>query len=325
MKKALIVGIDYYADIPSLYGCVSDAKAVKQVLERHADGTINFYIRMLNSTGPRQYVCRNQLRAALIDLFSSDVETALFYFSGHGYIDDLSGYLITSECSFGDDGLSLNDILVLANKSPAKNKIVILDSCHSGAAASSLNNRKYSAEIAEGVSILTASSADQYAVEVDGSGLFTSAFINALKGDAADLLGNVTLNSAYANIERSFGLWEQTPVFKNNIKRLVSLRKAPAPIALLDLLRIKDLFPEPEHEITLDPKYLPSFKGRSRNWPAPDPNKTEVYRILLKYYQLNLITTLSSPCIMSAAIEGTHCKLTSLGKHYRMLVDKKQI
>lgn len=325
MKKALIVGIDYYADIPSLYGCVADARAVKQVLERHADGTINFSIRMLCSTGSRQYVCRNELRAALIELFSSDVETALFYFSGHGYVDDLSGYLITSECCFGDDGLSLNDILVLANRSPASNKIIILDSCHSGAAASSLSNRKLSAEIAEGVSFLTASSADQYAIEVNGSGLFTSTFINALNGDAADILGNVTLNSAYAYIERSFGLWEQTPVFKNNIKRLVPLRNAQAPIALLDLLQISDLFPEPDHEIKLDTGYLPHIKGRSKNWHAPDPDKTEIYRILLKYYQLNLVTTVNSPCIMSAAIEETHCKLTRLGEHYRMLVNKKRI
>lgn len=297
MKKALIVGIDYYSEISSLYGCLADAKAVKNVLERHADGSINFSIRMLCSTGPRQMVYRNDLRTALIDLFSSDVETVLFYFSGHGYVDDLSGYLITSECSFGDDGLSLNDILILANRSPASNKIIILDSCHSGAAASSLSNRKLSAEIAEGVSFLTASSADQYAVEVNGSGLFTSAFVNALNGDAADLLGNVTLNSAYAYIERSFGLWEQTPVFKNNIKRLVSLRQAVSPIALLDLLQISELFPEPGYEITLDPAYLPDMKGRSTHWPAPDTEKTAHYRILLKYYQLNLLTTSAQPTL----------------------------
>ena len=325
MKKALIVGIDYYADISSLYGCVKDANAVKQALERHADGSINFSIHLLCSTGPRQYVCRSDLRTALTELFNSDVETALFYFSGHGYVDDLSGYLITSECCFGDDGLSLNDILVLANRSPASNKIVILDSCHSGAAASSLNNRKLSAEIAEGVSVLTASSANQYAVEVNGSGLFTTAFINALNGDAADILGHVTLNSAYAYIERSFGLWEQTPVFKNNIKRLVPLRNAQAPIALRDLLAITELFPKGQNTLRLDPCYLPNFKGRNRQWPAPDPEKTEIYRILLKYYQLNLVTSITSPCLMSAAIESSDCKLTNLGEHYRMLVMKQRI
>ena len=325
MKKALIVGIDYYADISSLYGCVNDAKAVKQTLERHADGSINFSVNLLCSSGPRQYVCRSELRAALIELFTSKVETALFYFSGHGHVDDLSGYLITSECSFGDDGLSLNDILVLANRSPASNKIVILDSCHSGAVANSLNSRKLSAEIAEGVSFLSASTSNQYAVEINGSGLFTTAFINALNGDAADILGNVTLNSAYAYIERSFGLWEQTPVFKNNINHLVPLRNAQAPIVLRDLLAITELFPEGEGVIQLDPSYLPQFKGRSRQWPAPDPQKTEIYRILLKYYQLNLVAPVTSLCMMSAALESSDCKLTNLGEHYRMLVMKQRI
>ena len=325
MKKALIVGIDYYTHVSSLYGCVSDAKAVKHVLERHADGSINFAVNMLCSTGPGQNVCRNQLSNALYELFSSEVETALFYFSGRGYVDDLSGYLITSECSVSDDGLYLYEILALANRSPAINKIVILDSCHAGAAAYSIKNRKIRAKISEGVSFLSASTADQYALEANNSGLFTSTLINALNGDAADLLGNVTLNSAYANIERSFRLWEQTPVFKNNITHLVPLRTARPAIAIGELLKICELFPEPEHEIPLDTGFLPHQKGRSKRWHAPDPDKAEIYRILLKYAQLNLVTTLNSPCIMSAAIEGTRCKLTPLGEHYRMLVIKKLI
>ena len=42
MRKALIVGIDHYAKINPLSGCVNDAHAVKSVLERHANGSVNF-------------------------------------------------------------------------------------------------------------------------------------------------------------------------------------------------------------------------------------------------------------------------------------------
>ena len=42
MRKALIVGIDFYESIPSLSGCVHDARSVEAVLTRHADGTMNF-------------------------------------------------------------------------------------------------------------------------------------------------------------------------------------------------------------------------------------------------------------------------------------------
>jgi len=37
MRKALIVGINYYEHAPALYGCVDDARAVKNVLERNSD------------------------------------------------------------------------------------------------------------------------------------------------------------------------------------------------------------------------------------------------------------------------------------------------
>lgn len=325
MKKALIVGIDYHTEIPSLYGCVADANAVNLVLERHADGSNNFSTQLLCSSGPSQYVCGNELRTALIELFNSDVETALFYFSGHGYVDELSGYLITSEYSFGDAGLSVNDILVLANNSPASNKIIILDIENSCASESELSCNKFSAEVAEGVSFIAVSTTDQYTVEDNGSGLFTSAFINALNGDAADLLGHVSLNSTSAYMEQFFGLWEQTPVLKNHIHQPVSLRHAAAPIALPDLLQINELFPEADHEIRLDTRYLPDMKGRNTDWPAPDPEKSELFRILLKYSQLKLVETVSSPCIMSAALDETTCKLTRQGEHLRMQVNNKRI
>jgi hypothetical protein len=37
MRKALVVGIDYYDNVPLLYGCVNDAYSVKSVLDRNAD------------------------------------------------------------------------------------------------------------------------------------------------------------------------------------------------------------------------------------------------------------------------------------------------
>lgn len=42
MRKALCVGIDSYNTAADLCGCVNDANAVKSVLERNGDGTLNF-------------------------------------------------------------------------------------------------------------------------------------------------------------------------------------------------------------------------------------------------------------------------------------------
>lgn len=87
MRKALIVGIDYYDHIGPLSGCVKDAYAVKNVLERHADGTINFATpKLLIGTSASERIERTQLKEAVRELFTGDSEIVLFYFAGHGYI-----------------------------------------------------------------------------------------------------------------------------------------------------------------------------------------------------------------------------------------------
>src|SRR4051794_33004248 len=133
MRKALVVGINYYEKVGNLNGCVNDAYAVKQMLDRHADGSINFaQPKLIIGTGPTELVTRSDLKEAMRELFVDDNEVALFYFAGHGHIEATGGYLRASDCRSGDDGLALAEIMTYVNKSPARNKIVILDSCHSG-------------------------------------------------------------------------------------------------------------------------------------------------------------------------------------------------
>ena len=135
MRKGLIVGIDHYTDIPPLSGCVNDAHAVKAILERHADGTVNFVTpRILTGTGPYDIVRRSEFKDAVWELFADDADIALLYFAGHGYIEDTGGFLCASDCKTGDDGFSLAELMTLASQSKAKNKVIILDSCHSGVA-----------------------------------------------------------------------------------------------------------------------------------------------------------------------------------------------
>lgn len=325
MRKALVVGIDYYASVSHLHGCVNDAHSVKSVLERHTDGSINFDVKLLSGTGPSDPVSRPQLKDAVKELFSGDSETALFYFAGHGFVEETGGYLITSECTTGDDGLSLNDVIILANASTAKNKVIILDSCHSGVAGTSANNKTHSAELAEGITILTASTADQYANEQNGSGVFTSLLVDALSGAAANLVGEITPGSIYAHIDQSLGPWEQRPVFKTNVKSFVSLRRVQPPIDLASLRRICELFPGPGYEFPLDPSYEPELKGRDAGMPPPDPENTRIFAVLQKFNRLNLLVPVNAMHMWNAAMESKACRLTALGEHYRRLVEKNRI
>ena len=59
MRKALVVGIDYYENCSQLYGCVTDAYDVKNALERNADGTLNFDVQTLLSTNDIEKVSKS--------------------------------------------------------------------------------------------------------------------------------------------------------------------------------------------------------------------------------------------------------------------------
>ncbi|APG28336.1 peptidase C14 [Syntrophotalea acetylenivorans] len=317
MRKALVVGVDYYTNVSQLYGCVNDAYAVKAVLERNSDGTVNFGVNLVVGTSSSQMVTRRTLKDQLEMLFRDDSEIALFYFSGHGFIDSTGGYLVSSDTADGDDGLSMDDILLMANQSKARSKVVILDCCHSGIAGTPKHSGGQ-AMLSEGVTILTASSADQYAMEANGSGVFTSLLVDAMNGGAANLVGDVTPGSIYAHIDQSLGPCEQRPIFKTNVRSFVSLREVQAPIELEHLRRLVEFFPDPASQFQLDPTFEPEEDT------AKDQN-TERFAVLQKLNHVNLVTPVDEEHMYFAAINSKSCKLTVLGMHYWKLVKNERI
>lgn len=324
MKIALIVGVNHYSNGGNLFGCVNDAYSVKSILERNFDGSINFDCKLMTASNDLEAIERGYLKDAIEKLFTTKAEVALFYFAGHGHIEATGGYLLGSDAKRGDDGVPLNEILVLANSSPATNKIIILDSCHSGIAGN-LPTIKDSALIAEGITILTASTSDQYASEINGSGVFTTLLVDALSGSAANILGDITPGSVYAHIDQSLGAWEQRPIFKTNVRNFISLREASPSISLEDLRKINELFPSAGYEFNLDPTFEPELKGRDEGMPFPIKENTEIFSILQKYNRLNLLKPVDAPHLWNVAMESKSCKLTALGEHYRKLADKNLI
>jgi hypothetical protein len=324
MRKALVVGIDYYNYVSPLYGCVNDAYAVQNVLERNGDGTKNFDVKLLSGTNSTNSISRSELREHIMDLFSGDCETALFYFSGHGHTEITGGYLIASDAKTGDDGVPLTDVLTFADESDARNRIIVLDSCYSGIAGARTSKSTIS-ELKEGTTILTASTADQYASEKNGVGVFTTLFVDALNGSAGNLMGDVTPGSVYAHIDQSLGSWDQRPVFKTNVKSFVSLRKVQPPIGLRELRRITEFFPSSGFEYPLDPTFEPEITGRPPTAPGPNTANTEKFAVLQKYNRVNLVVPLGAPHMWHAAMGSKSCKLTVLGEHYRRLVEQERI
>lgn len=323
MRKALIVGINHYQHGPGLYGCVDDAHSVKAVLETNADGSVNFDVKLLTGTGPTDVVERAIFKDRIAELFSTDDEIALFYFAGHGHIEPVGGYLLASDSSRGDEGVSLSEVCSLANKSKARNKIIMLDSCHSGIAGDPPTAQ--AAELTEGLTILTASTKDQYASEDGEGGVFTQLLVDALSGSAANLVGEVTPGSVYAHVDKSLGRWSQRPVFKTNVKSFVCLRRVQPPIDLADLRRLTEFFPQRGFQFELDPTYEPEMRGRDAGMPGPDPENARTFAVLQKYNRFGLLVPVDAPHMWHAAMESKSCRLTGLGEHYRRLVENKRI
>ncbi len=323
MRVALIVGIDYYKHGKPLFGCVSDARSVRDVLERHEDKTKNFDCILLTATEENDSINKNKLKDSIDQLFKKDANIALFYFAGHGHIEPSGGYILASDAKRGDEGVCLSDVLTYANSSPAKNKLIILDSCHSGIAGDSVD--RATSNLSEGLTILTASTKDQYASEINGRGVFTSLLVDALNGSAANLIGDVTPGSIYAHIDQSLGAWEQRPVFKTNIKQFASIRQVLPAISLEELRRITEFFPNEGYEYQLNPTYEPEMRGREADMPAPEEKNTKIFSILQKYNRLNLLIPVDTTHMWNAAMESRACKLTQLGEHYRRLVFNNRI
>lgn len=243
---------------------------------------------------------------------------ALLYFSGHGYIKSTGGYLVTTDATRYDEGVSMDDILALANQSRARNKVVIFDCCHSGAMGSPSLSGNGTAQLAEGMSVLTASRDSEYALESNGAGVFTSLLIDALKGGAADIRGNITPGSLYAYVDEALGAWDQRPIFKTNVTSFSPLRVIPPKVPFETLRKIIQYFPTAESEHQLDPSY-------EDTQASADPEKVKIFKDLQKYQSVGLVVPVDAEFMYFAAMNSTSCRLTALGYQYWRLVNEKRL
>lgn len=315
MKRALIIGINDYPMAP-LRGCVNDANAMAGVLETNSDGSPNFHIKLI--TSPSDTVTKSSLKEAMDQLFAGDCDKALLYFSGHGVISSTGGYIVTSDYKRYDEGISMDEILTLANRSKARDKIIILDCCHSGAFGTPSVTGNSMSQLSEGLSVLTASRESESAMEINGSGIFTSLVVDALQGGAADLRGHITPGSIYAYVDQALGAWDQRPIFKTNVSRFTSLRTITPQVPLETLRRITQYFPSPEVEFPLDPSY--EFSS-----DTPDENNVRVFKDLQKFEGVGLVVPVGEEHMYFAAMNSKACRLTALGYQYWRLVKEKKL
>lgn len=321
MRKALVVGINKYPTNP-LTGCINDATSVAKILRTNGNGSPNFDVKLETNVQTK-----SKLKTMIVKLFSGSNDIVLLYFSGHGFLNELGGYLVTPDHSQYDEGISMDDILSLANKSKAKDKIIILDCCHSGAMGSPQLNGNMS-HLNEGVSILTASKDDEPSMEINGHGMFTNLLLDALHGGAADLRGHISPGGVYAYIDQALGAWEQRPVFKTNVTRFTSLRTINPQVSVDILRKIVEYFPTPHDEYKLNPSF--EFTNSKKNIheikkPYAKSKNVKIFKNLQKFQSVGLVVPVKTEHMYFAAMNSKSCKLTSLGFHYWRLVKDGRI
>lgn len=313
MKLALCVGIDSYTGAP-LRGCVNDANSIGLLLSRNEDDTPNFSTKVI--TCDSGGVTKALLKHSIAELFSKRSEIALFYFAGHGKTSDTGGALLTQDDLA--DGYSFQDLLAIASKSAAREKVIILDCCFSGSLGIVPLLGNVNAVLPENTAILAACRPNEGASEDNGRGAFTTLVCAALEGGAADVCGKVSLAGIYAYADEVFGGWEQRPMFKANLAQLTPLRQCHAFVPHSILRKLTEYFQTESAEFKLDPSFEPQAEPRDGEHEAQ-------FAELQKLRSARLIEPVGADHMYFAAMESKSCRLTHLGRFYWRRVKSQKI
>ncbi|WP_417512462.1 caspase family protein [Microbacterium sp.] len=319
MKRALVVGIDYYDQYNALAGCANDARALHPLLARNEDVTVNLDCRIVTASDPSTRVTRDELLPMIDATLAPGAEFALFYFAGHGAPVRGDVALVTSDGTEHTPGVQFSEVLERITESPVQEIVVILDCCFSGGATTVGALGTALANLRPGLSVLTASRNDQTSAETPvGRGLFSTYLEGALDGGAADVLGHVNVSGLYAYLSESFGAWEQRPTFKANIDRLHDIRVCDPRVPLEDLHNLPIWFAEAGHDYPLDPSYEDTAEPRH-------PEHEAILKAFQRLRACRLVEPIDEEHLYYAAMNSTGCRLTPLGRHYWQLARSGRI
>ncbi len=215
----LLVGVNQYRDseLPSLQYSALDCQGLGETLAEATD--ITREITLHNDFSGDKPLLENVLSSLKrITSSAQPKDTILFYFSGHGILDNQTQrvYLClgdTQKKHLSTTGLALNDILRLLGSCQASQQLVWLDACHSGGMTLrgttkiSLPNPttqlvrvlRQKAQKSKGFYGLLSCDETQQSWEFPelGHGVFTYYLMRGLGGEAADSQGIIDADGLY--------------------------------------------------------------------------------------------------------------------------------
>jgi len=193
-RWALLVGVDYYVDpsFPNLRFCVNDVLALQATLE-----AAGYIVVALHDAAPDEYrlPTRDNVAAELARICRAAGQDDLIWvhFSCHGKLVERQPALLTRESrapTLTKKALRLTEVEQELRSSPARRRVLTLDTCHTGVEIgrdlADPDFIRYAYELAEGFALLAASTSQQVAQEWEAKehGVFTYFLLEGLDGKA---------------------------------------------------------------------------------------------------------------------------------------------
>ncbi|MBO5053702.1 MAG: caspase family protein [Muribaculaceae bacterium] len=205
----IAVGINRYKSAPSLMVSEKDATDFARLIK----GFPKTHVTTI--TG--RYATRSNLVKVISREFSKagKDDAVILYFSGHGN----SGGVVAYDSGFnnGVGLLKYSEIAKLMKKSPAKRKMIIVDSCNSGSSKMTSRGKQKHRSGDPNVVLFMSSRANESSLEYPnlGNSVFTKYLISGLSGKAD------------ANKDRRVSAKEIFDYVSNNVRRISSGKQHP--------------------------------------------------------------------------------------------------
>jgi uncharacterized caspase-like protein len=245
-KWAILIGVNHYQDpnIQSLNFSAADARALAAVLTDPNIGGFpsNHVLLLTDDAGDSSlFPTRRNIMDRVSEFLAlpGTDDTLLFFYSGHGAQPGNNSYILPmdarveteggkpSEATLALTSISVSYLLEQLQACRANKKVLILDSCHSGAAKVSgeyMGNALSSTLASGGAGLVSLSSctlAEQsYEYKEEGHGAFTYFLVEGLKGAGdRDGDGEVVVSEANRYVHDKTYAWansrrvSQTPIF----------------------------------------------------------------------------------------------------------------